>query len=223
MKKVSTVVLMLALSASSLLSAEGRPNVQKTHFKDGASSTGWINFDFQDGKRIFIPAKIDGHDTVILLATGLPVPDIDRSFANSLGLPIKQAAAAGGDDKNQGESTPSLQIQIGKLTLPSTRASVVDFAPLAKRIGHPLPVLLGDAAFSNLVVDIDFAHHRIAFRDPADQTRPAGSIEVPLIRAEIEHLVPVSIEGAPPAQFELGLGNSGKCWCISPTMTRTSY
>ena len=53
------------------------------HFANGASSTGWVDFEFQDGKRIFIPAKINGHETRILLATGLPVSNIDKTYAES--------------------------------------------------------------------------------------------------------------------------------------------
>lgn len=136
-------------------------------FKDGADSTGWINFYFQDGKRIFIPAKINGHDAEVLLATGLPTPDIDKTFAATIGLPLTQTS----NEKGATGASSQLQIQIGNLTLPITPASVVDFGPLAEHIGHPLPLLLGDAAFGNLVVDIDFAHHRIAFRNPSGQIK----------------------------------------------------
>jgi hypothetical protein len=210
MKVVCTTALFFAFGMAGIGNAADAALGQAPSFKDGTSSSGWIDFDFQDGKRIFIPAKINGHDAEVLLATGLPIPDIDKTFATSLGLPIKEAPPTGSSGKKPTESITSLQIQIGNLTLPNTGAAVIDFTSLAKRIGHPLPVLLGDAAFGTLVVDIDFARHRIAFRDPAAQTKPAGSVEVPLIRAENEHLVPVSIEGAPAAQFELGLGNSGE-------------
>ena len=70
--------------------------------------------------------------------------------------------------------------------------------------------MLGDDAFHELAVDIDFAHHRIAFSNPANQTKPDGAVEVALIRVEDIPLVPVSLEGAPPAQFELGIGNSSE-------------
>jgi hypothetical protein len=206
MKPAFTAVLVLASVVPSISSAASSLPVQGMAFKDGASSTGWIDFDFQDGKRIFIPAKINGHDAEVLLATGLPTPDVDKTFAASIGLPFTEAS----DGKGSTEMHSELQIQIGNLTLPNTPASVVDFGPLAQHIGHPLPLLLGDAAFSNLVVDIDFARHRIAFRYPSGQIKPAGAVEVPLTRADNEHLVPVSIEGAPPAEFELGLGNSSE-------------
>jgi hypothetical protein len=211
MRLASTAILMLAFVVPGIAIAASPPPVQGAVFKDGASSTGWIDFDFQDGKHIFIPAKVNGHGAEVLLATGLPTPDIDKTFAASIGLPLTQAS----DGKRTVEAISGLQIQIGNLTLPNTRASVADFGPLAKHIGHPLPLLLGDAAFSNLVVDIDFAHHRIAFRHPSTQNKPAGAVEVPLTRAENEHLVPVSIEGA-PAEFELGLGNSSEMLVYQP-------
>jgi hypothetical protein len=199
MRLGSIAALALITGTLSNSMPTSRARTHKAAFTDRASSTGWIDFEFHDGKRIFIPAKINGHETMVLLATGLPTPDIDKSFAASIGL--------GGDTAN---SVNDVQIQIGDLSLQTTTASVVDFGPLAKHIGHPLSFLLGDDAFKELAVDIDFAHHRIAFRDPATLPKPAGAVEVPMTRVQDEHLVPVSIEGAKPAQFELGLGNSGE-------------
>jgi len=206
MRLASMAALVLAFGTLDISCAANPAPAHKAIFKDGASSTGWINFEFQDGKRIFVPVKINGHDTMVQLATGLPVSDIDKTFAASVGL-----------HPGSGSTTiDGLQIQIGDLTLQNTSAAVVDFAPLARHIGHPLPFLLGDDAFNELNVDIDFAHHRIAFRDPASQAKPDGAVEVPLIPVEDLHLVPVSIEGAPPAQFELGLGNSGEILVYQP-------
>lgn len=223
MKKRLSFALLFALAAAgialtggmhaativqSAVSISASPAVT---FAGGASSTGWINFDFYDRKRIFIPAKINGHDTKVMLATGLPIPDIDKAFAASIGLQPKSGSttpAASGD--YTAGLIADVHIQIGNMALPATTASPVDFAPLAERIGHSLPFLLGDDAFNGLVVDIDFAHHRIAFSDPTNLAKPAGVVVVPLTRVEGEHLVPVSIEGSMPAQFELGLGNAGE-------------
>lgn len=206
MRLASTAKLVLAFGTLGISCVASQTPVHKAIFKDGASSTGWIDFEFQDGKRIFVPVKINGHDAMVQLATGLRVSDIDKSFAASVGLHPDSGS----------NSINGLRIQIGAMTLANTAASVVDFSPLAKHVGHPLPFLLGDDAFNELAVDIDFAHHRIAFRDPASQARPDGAVEVPLIPVEDLHLVPVSIEGAPPAQFELGLGNSGDILVYQP-------
>lgn len=201
---------LLVLSVPGMSNADGPATVHRATFSGAATSTGWIDFDFYDGKHIFVPAKINGHDTMIMLATGLPVPDIDKAFAASIGLKPKGSAAPPTASDAAANLINGVQIQIVNLTLPDTAASPVDFSALAQHIGHPLPFLLGDDAFSGLAVDIDFAHHRIAFSDPASQVKPAGAVEVPLTRVQDERVVPVSIEGAPPAQFELGLGNAGE-------------
>jgi membrane-associated protease RseP (regulator of RpoE activity) len=47
---------------------------------------------------------------------------------------------------------------------------------------------------------------------------PAGAIEVPLIALDGERVLPLSVDGAPPAQFELELGN-----VIGPLMVTPAY
>ena len=101
-----------------------------------------------------------------------------------------------------------LQIQIGNPSLRDLPASVVDFSAPAKHMGHPLPPLIEDDSFDDRAVEIHFARHRIAFRDPVSLAKPNGMVDVGLTREHAEHLVPVSLEGAPSAEFELGLGNS---------------
>ena len=70
-----------------------------------------------------------------------------------------------------------------------------------------MPFVLGDEIFNELAVDIDFAHHRVAFHDPASLAKPAGAAEVPLRRLFGNRSVPVSVEGAAPVEFEFDLGN----------------
>jgi hypothetical protein len=141
----------------------------------------------------------------------LPISVIDKSFAASIGLQseVDSKGPATGDDKTAG-LIHGIQIQIGNMTFEDTTASPVDLAPLAKHMEHPLPLLLGDDAFNELAVDIDFAHHRNAFSNPDHVVKPDGAVELPLTRVEDIPLVPFSIEGSPPAQFELGIGNSGE-------------
>lgn len=133
-------------------------------FAHGALSTGWMDFELQDGKRIFLSATVNGHATKVLLATGLPVSDIDKTFAASIGLAYQAKDEKDGKDTDDSTVVYGIKIQIGNMTLRDTSANGVDFAPLAKHIGHPLPLLLGDDVFDHSSVDIDFAHHRICFQ-----------------------------------------------------------
>ena len=211
MKISFAAVLVLVLGAGNISNSPGSAPVHKAVFAAGATSTGWIGFDFYDEKHIFIPAKVNGHDAVVLLATGLPVPDIDKAFAAAIGVEPKENPASSAQSEHDSAPTVrGLQIQIGNLNLQDLSASVVDLSPLAKNMGHTLPLLIGDDSFDDLVLDIDFARQRLEFRNPASLVKPAGAAELPLTREHDEHLVPVSLEGAPSAEFELGLGNSGE-------------
>jgi hypothetical protein len=182
-------------------------------FAAGAGSTGWVRFEFQDQRRIFVPAKVNGRDATVELATGFPVADIDKGFAGSLGV-----APAGRDSLVRG-----LRLEIGALTLDSVAAAPVDFAASAARIGHPLPMIVGSDLLEHLIVDIDFAHQRIAFRDPARGfAKPDGAIELPVRMVDGYPVVPVSMEGAAPGEFEIGLGNSGEA-LIYPSYYRAHH
>jgi hypothetical protein len=66
MKLCSIAGLVLTFGMGTLSGAATAAPAHKAIFKNGASSTGWIDFEFQDGKRIFIPAKINGHETKLV-------------------------------------------------------------------------------------------------------------------------------------------------------------
>lgn len=203
--KITAMELNTAIPAERL----ARPAAaRKADFANGASSTGWIDFDFYDGNRIFFPAKVNGHDVVALLDSGATVTAIDKAYAAALGLHAKgdfTAPGAGGIDTMG--FVGGVDVEVGNLTLHGVNAATFDLAPVAARIGHPMPFVLGDEVFNELAVDIDFVHHRLAFRDPARLTKPADAVEVPLKRMFGNRSVPVSIEGAPPVEFEFDLGN----------------
>ena len=203
--KITEMDLNTAIATAEL--ARPAP-IRKATFKNGASSTGWIDFEFYAGNRIYFPAKINGHDTIVLLDSGATVSAIDKSFATAIGLRAKgdfTAPGSGGIDT--AGFVGGAEIQVGDLTLRDINVAAFDFAPVAKSIGHAIPFVLGDEVFNELAVDIDFAHHRIAFRDPANLTKPAGAATVPLKRVFGNRSVPVSIEGAAPVEFEFDLGN----------------
>jgi hypothetical protein len=171
----------------------------KAVFKNGASSKGWIDFELYGDQRIFVPAKISGMDTKVWLTNGVATSNIDTGLAASIGIQPKTEGMAPGK--------VAVQIQLGDLTLRDVPATAIDFAPGVERKGLHLPTSfqLGDDLFNQVAVDIDFAHHRIAFLDPATVTKPKGTVEIP--SAEGSRTVPVSVEGAAAAQFEVFLGD----------------
>lgn len=177
-------------------------------FAGGASSTGWIDFDFAGKKSILIPAKVDGRDVLVRLIDGADTSYIDKDLVASAGLrPTVDAKGAG---------TVSVQVRLGRLTLRGVRASIVDLGAEHK-LPPSAPFILSDDLFNAVVVDIDFANHRLAFRDPHKAVEPPhGAVEIPLIRRLGERTVPVAVEGAAPVRFEWFLGDPAPVTVYQP-------
>ena len=182
--------------------------VKKVSFAGGVGSTGWIDFEFFGGNRIYFPARVNGHPVVVLLDSGAESSAIDRTWAASIGLTGKGGfTAMGSGGVDTAGVINGVQVEVGNLTLKDLTVASLDFGPVAAKIGHPLPFVLGNEMFSETAVDIDFAHHRIAFRDPSKLTKPDGAIEIPLASVKGIRSIPVSVEGRPPVQFDFDLGN----------------
>jgi hypothetical protein len=162
------------------------------------STTGWIDFNFQDGRRILVPAKVNGQDVMVQIIDGTTTSYIDKDFAG-----------AGLND------TVNVQVQLGDLSLRDVKALSVNMG--AKR-SNPVfqPFTLADDLFNEIAVEIDFAHHRIAFRDPATVTKPAGAVDLPLSPGGEARTLPVSIEGGAPVQFEMFLGDPAPLTIYQP-------
>jgi Aspartyl protease/PDZ domain len=143
----------------------------------------------------------------VLLDSGATVSSIDKAYAAEIGLkPQGGFTGEGSGGVDTMGFVGGVEIQIGDLTLHDINVGAFDFSTVARYIDHPLPFVLGDEVFNELAVDIDFEHHRLAFRDPAKLKPPIGAIEVPLTRVK-DRAVPVSIEGGAPVPFEFDLGN----------------
>jgi hypothetical protein len=182
--------------------------VHRATFRAGATSSGWIAFEFFDGDRIYFPARVNGHDTIVLLDSGAETSVIDRAYARAIGLKGQGGVpmmGSGGTDT--ASLIPGVKIEVGTMTLSDLTIAGADIEAVGKRMGHPLPFVLGDEVFNELAVDIDFAGRRIAFRDPAHLDKPDGAREVPLRLTQGIRSVPVSIEGGAPIQVDFDIGN----------------
>ena len=177
-------------------------------FKDGASSTGWIDFNFADGRSILIPAKVNGQSVLVKLIDGADTSYIDKDFAASIGFQPPTATKTAG--------AVNVQVQLGDLTLRRVKTTTADLG--AKRT-DPLfvPFILSDDLFNQVVVDIDFAHHRVAFQNPQSAIKlPRGAMEIPLVRRLDARTIPVSIEGAASVPFEWFLGDPAPITVYQP-------
>ncbi len=213
MFRLAATTVAVTVSCATAALAQSPPAspdpAQRAIFKAGPSSTGWVDFTPYTHFGIYLPVRINGHEGMALLYGG--PSNIDEHFAASIGTPAK----------DPGGPVRGVEVQVGDLTLQNASAKPADLEAQgydAKILGQPVLFRLGEEVFNQVAVDIDYAHHRVAFRDPSTVTKPAGAIEVPLVERDGERVVPLSINGDAPAQFELELGN-----VIGPLLVAPAY
>ena len=192
MKKIA--LFLFLTTAVSLANAQSAKQAAKIDLKNDQRSTRWIDFDFYNGNQIFLKGKVNGYDAVIQLINGLGNSMLEKTFATSI-----SAGSASGYSK----PTAIIEVQLGDLTLKEVTAEITP----SGSSGHTRNLILSDDLFNNVIVDIDFARHRLAFRDPVAFKVPKGVTVMPLLMTGDAPSVPVSVDGAPPVNFELFLGD----------------
>jgi hypothetical protein len=187
-------------------------------FAEGRRSTGWMDFEFFDDERIFIPSTVNGHPVKLILDSGAGISVLDSAFAKSVNIKgggtIGVMGVAGNSTM---QLAPNLQVKMGGLTLSPITAGLIDLSAVSADMGHPMPLILGKEVFNQLVIDIDFQRHKIAFRDPHGFSGQPGAVRLELGRHADNHTVPVSVEGAAAVPFDFDLGNG------SPLIVYAAY
>ncbi|NMO15744.1 hypothetical protein HPC49_03295 [Pyxidicoccus fallax] len=207
-----TVVETLELNVPLPPSLFARPEVaRRASFAEGRKSTGFIPFEFFNENRVFIPARVNGRETQVLLDSGAEMTVVDPAYARELGLKAEgQLAAVGSGGQAQAQLAGGVDITIGHLKLSGLTVAIIDLAEVAKRIGHPLPVILGKEAFNQLVVDVDFPNRKVAFHEASAFKAPPGAVRLPVVEsAGGQRTVQLSIEGRPPIPVLFDVGNGG--------------
>lgn len=187
-----------------------RPQAQQAYsFAPGSPrSTGQIAFDFFNNNRIYIPARVNGVDTVVLLDSGAESSVLSAAFARQIGVAAESSVTALGTGGTQDAGLArGVKIEIGALTLKGLTVGIIDLAAVEAQLGRPLPVILGKEVFNELIVDIDFAKRLIAFHDPATFVAPAGASRLDLIENNGIRTLEASVEGHAPARFDFDIGN----------------
>ncbi|HET9449483.1 MAG TPA: retropepsin-like aspartic protease, partial [Aggregicoccus sp.] len=196
-----TEVQALTLDAPLPASLFARPSgARRASFARGRRSTGFLPFEFFAENRVYIPAKVNGRSTQVLLDSGAEMTVVDEAYARELGLKVEaKLPAVGAGGMAEARLAGGVDIVLGDLRLQGLTVVVIDLQAVAQAIGHPLPVILGKEAFNQLIVDVDFPNRRVAFHEPGHVRVPARAVRVPLREgAGRMREVQVSIEGRPP-------------------------
>ena len=199
-RSIISIMLFVAAAASAQI-ATPPTSTLNVSFARGVSSA--VALMARSEELYFLPLKVNGHVTMAYLYGG--PSSMDTAAMTSLGL-------IGGD--TEGKSS-GVQLEIGDL-------SVKDFVAvnaklgISVRAGMPVPLQLGEEIFKKLAVEIDFTRQQVAFRDPAAVSKPKGAMELPLTLVNDEWVVPVAVNGAALALFELELGNVSGPLLVTP-------
>lgn len=174
----------------------------------GASAD--IPFELFRGSRIVLNARVNGVDTPMMLDSGAGVTTLDDDFARKIGLKAgTKVTAQGTGGSEQGELVQDVTIEAGNLRLSGVTVLVLDLEKIEKAIGRPLPAVLGRELFVNSVIGLDFDRQLLTLSPSNGFAAPSGATEVKLQKEGTLHYLPLSIDGLPPVQAALDLGNGG--------------
>jgi hypothetical protein len=182
---------------------------QAYSFDPGArGSTGQIAFDFFNSNRIYIPARVNGVETLVLLDSGAESSVLSAAFARQIGVTAASKVTAVGTGGTQDAGLArGVEVRIGPMTLNDLTVGIIDLEGVEKQLGRPLPVILGKEVFNELVVDIDFDRKLIAFHDPASFVPPAGAQRLTLTEHNGLRTIEAAVEGGAPVRFDFDIGN----------------
>jgi predicted aspartyl protease len=194
--------------------------LRRATFAGGADSTGWIDFAASDEDRVYLPVTVQGQEMTAILDTGASASAVDAGLLTLLHRSASGSFPVPGEN-GVGEAgvAPGVDVGVGGLTLHGLTVAALDIYAMKARSGEPWTAILGDEVFNETIVDLDFPHRRVAFRSPVGYQPPPGALTVALTRDGADRLVPLSLDGGPPALFVMDTGFNGALR-IAPSLAR---
>jgi membrane-associated protease RseP (regulator of RpoE activity) len=198
------------LSASSFALAQAHDHQVAPPKVTFAAHSQSVPFELFRGNRIIVPAKLNGHQTEVLLDTGASATTLDRAYARSIGLPEgRKVTATGAGGTVDAEVVSGVTLEVGGMRFENMTVAVMDLSLVSRGIGRPANVVLGREFFNSAVVSIDWAASRLQVSAPQAFTPGPGATELKLSRIGPFNTIPVSIAGGEPIKALLDLGNGG--------------
>jgi len=169
-----------------------------------------VPFQLFRGNRIVVPARINGHETHVMLDTGASLTTLNRDYARSIGLaPGFKIQAKGAGGNVDAELISGLTMDLGGYHAENASIAAMDLAPIERAIGMPISAIFGRDFFNSAVISIDWAkgqltvHSHEAFKPSAEATALTLNKRGPF------NTIQVSIAGAAPVEALFDMGNGG--------------
>ncbi|SDK38196.1 retropepsin-like aspartic protease [Microbulbifer yueqingensis] len=166
--------------------------------------------------RVFLPAYINGTETLALLDSGAEMSLIDKGYARSQSLvPEGEAVARGTGGQQAVQFVSDVELQVDGALLKSQTLVAIDLADVSQRlIGRPLTLVIGRSLFDRGPVWIDFASNELQVLPAQDQAEDIwvqklrDAEKLPLRDHKGIKQIPVLLEGHEVlADFDLGNGS----------------
>lgn len=195
-----------------------------------ASKAHAVPFELFRGNRVVATARINGHDTEVILDTGASITTLDRAYARSIGLPQgRKVSARGAGGDVEAEVVSGVTLEIGGTRFDEMTVAVMDLSPVARGIGHPMNVVLGREFFNSAVISIDWAASQLRVTPHERFVANPSATALELKRRGPFNTIPVAIAGGTPIEALLDLGNGSALsvpksyWETRPDLARLPY
>lgn len=175
-----------------------------------AAHTEAVPFELFRGNRVVATARLNGHQTEVILDTGASVTTLDRAYARSIGLPEgAKVDARGAGGVVEAEIVSGVTLEIGGTRFDDMTVAVMDLSAVARAIGHPMNIVLGREFFNSAVISIDWAASRLRVTPHDRFSAGQGARALELKRRGPFNTIPISVAGGEPVEALLDLGNGG--------------
>lgn len=166
-------------------------------FADDSRSSGWLDFAGEEPVPV-AGVKVNRAPTLALFDSGAQVSTLHSAFAAQIGLrpsPVAPVVAFGIDGAPRIGRSVTIGVEIGELRFERLRVAALDLGPIAEPARERVSLILGQDVLRVLLADIDFAHDRIALRDPHSGP-PPKAVAARVRRVGRELLAQVELNGA---------------------------
>ena len=177
----------------------------------GRGATEWTPVELYRNRYVYLRGEVNGVPTDIVLDSGAGMTVVDRALAAKLNLRVEGELEARGTGGNVGAGLVSgLTVQVAGTRIGPLSAAVIDLEGVGRRLGRPLPLILGKELFHAAVVDLDYPGARLRLLDAASFRYEGPGRKLDLVPAEDGHRsVRLSVEGSAPALVGLDTGQGG--------------
>jgi len=168
-----------------------------------------IPFDLYLDGYIQIDGGVRDRDVRVMLDSGAGITVLDRAFARSIGLLLRDAGTIQGiAGEEQLFLADGVDISIPGVTLRDATVAVLDLSEIADKMGRSFEVILGIELFTRALVTIDYPGHRLFIAPPRDYEPPVGASSVRMLSRAGIPAIACRFEALPETLCDVDTGSN---------------